>query len=162
MINSELRIKSGLTYGANSRFSARQLPGAFMIASFTRNDSTGSAMDLALEVLKRLHEKGLTPEQLQSAKTYIKGQFGPTLQTNDQLALTLCELEFYGLGADFINTYFDRIDAVTLADAGRVIAAYYPANDLVFVFIGQTAVIEPVAKRLASEVQKKVITEAGF
>ena len=162
MINSELRIKSGLTYGANSRFSARQLPGAFMIASFTPNQSTGSAMDLALAVLKGLHDKGLTPEQLQSAKTYIKGQFGPTLQTNDQLALTLCELEFYGLGADFINTYFDRIDAVTLADAGRVIAAYYPANDVVFVFIGQTAVIEPVAKKLASEVQKKVITEAGF
>jgi len=162
MINSELRIKSGLTYGANSRFGARQLPGSFAISSFTPNESSGRALDLALEVLQALHEKGLTPEQLQSAKTYIQGQFGPTLQTNDQLAQTLCELEFYGLGPQYIDTLFDRIDAVTLADARKVIAAYFPLKDLAFVFLGRTSVIEPVAAKLASEVQKKAITAAGF
>jgi predicted Zn-dependent peptidase len=162
MINSELRIKSGLTYGANSRFSARQLPGPFVISSFTPNESSGRALDLALEVLAALHEKGLTAEQLQSAKTYIEGQFGPSLQTNDQLAQTLCELEFYGLGRQYIDTLFDRVDAVTLADAGRVIAACFPLKDLAFVFLGRAAVIEPVARKLASDLQKKTITAPGF
>ena len=162
MINSELRIKSGLTYGASSRFTARQLPGSFVISSFTPNESTGRALDLALEVLQALHDKGLTAEQLQSAKTYIKGQFGPTLQTNDQLAQTLCELEFYGLGPQYINSFFDRIDAVSLADARNVIAAFFPLKDLAFVFLGRTAVIEPAARRLASDIQKKTITAPGF
>ena len=162
MINSELRIKSGLTYGANSRFGARQLPGPFVISSFTPNESSGRALDLALEVLQALHEKGLTAEQLQSAKTYIEGQFGPSLQTTDQLAQTLCELEFYGLGRQYIDTLFDRVDAVTLADARRVIAAYFPLKDLAFVFLGRAAVIEPVARKLASDLQRKTITAAGF
>jgi predicted Zn-dependent peptidase len=162
MINSELRIKSGLTYGANSRFGARQLAGSFVISSFTPNESSGRALELALEVLQALHEKGLTAQQLQSAKTYIQGQFGPTLETNDQLAETLCELEFYGLGPEYIDTLFERVDAVTLADARKVIAAWFPLKDLAFVFLGRTSVIEPVAAKLASEVQKKPITAAGF
>jgi predicted Zn-dependent peptidase len=162
MINSELRIKSGLTYGASSFFTPRQLPGAFVISSFTPNESTGRALDLALQVLQTLHDTGLTPEQLHSAKTYIKGQFGPTLQTNDQLAQTLCELEFYGLGSQYINTFFDRIDAVTLDDARRVIATRFPLKDLAFVFLGRADVIEPVARKLAADIQKKPITAPGF
>jgi zinc protease len=162
MINTALRIDSGLTYGASSSFAARQLPGSFGISSFTPNPKTSQALDLTLEVLKKLHDKGITAEQLQSAKNYIKGQFGPTLETNDQLADMLCELAFYGLGPEYINTLFERIDAVSLADAQRIIKTYYPEDNLDFVFIGQAAVIEPVAKKLASDVQKKSILEPGF
>jgi predicted Zn-dependent peptidase len=162
LINTALRIDSGLTYGASSSFVARRLTGPFAIGSFTPNEKTGQAVDLALDTLKRFHENGLTAEQLQSSKSYIKGQFGPTLETNDQLANVLCELAFYGLGPDYINNLFERIDAVSLADARRIIDTYYPQNDLDFVFIGQSAITEPVAAKLASDVQKKSITEPGF
>jgi predicted Zn-dependent peptidase len=162
MINTELRIESGLTYHANSYFQARRLPGSFAIAAYTQNEATGRALDMALAVLKRLHEKGLTPEQLQSIKTYLKGQFGPTLQTNDQLVEILCELQFYGLGPDYINAYFQRIDAITIADANRVIAKYFPLDNLAFVLIGQGSVIEPVAKKLAGQVTRKPINAPGF
>jgi predicted Zn-dependent peptidase len=162
MINTALRTDSGLTYFANSMFAARRLPGPFAIASFTPNEKTGQALELGLDVLKKLHETAITAEQLQSAKTYLKGQFGPTLETNDQLASMLCELAFYGLGPEYINTLFQRIDAVTLADAKRIIETYYPQNDLDFVFIGQSAVIEPVAAKLAPDLHKKSITEPGF
>jgi predicted Zn-dependent peptidase len=162
MINSELRIESGLTYGANSFFNANQVPGVFAIASYTPNDTTERAMTMALDVLKRLHEKGITVEQLQSAKSYIKGQFGPTLETNNQLASNICELEFYGLGPKEINTLFDRIDAMTLSDAKRIIDAYYPEADLAFVLIGQGSVIKPVAKKLGLDIREKSISEPGF
>jgi predicted Zn-dependent peptidase len=162
MINTALRIDSGLTYYANSLFAAHRLPGSFAIDSFTPNEKTGRALELGLGVLKKLHDTGITAEQLQSAKTYLKGQFGPTLETNDQLASMLCELAFYGLGPEYINTLFQRIDAVTLADAKRIIETYYPQNDLDFVFIGQSAVIEPVAAKLAPDIRKKSITEPGF
>jgi predicted Zn-dependent peptidase len=162
MVNSALRIESGLTYGAGSSFTPGLAPGSFAIASYTPNDSSERAINLALEVLRKLHETGLTAEQLQSAKTYLKGQFGPTLETNDQLADQISELEFYGLGPQEINTLFDRIDSVTLGDAKRIIETYYPRNDLAFVFIGQAAVIEPVAQKLGAEVRKKSINDPGF
>jgi zinc protease len=162
MINRALRIDSGLTYGANSQFACKRVPGAFAIGSYTPNDKTGRALDLALEVLQKVHRESLTPEQLQSAKAYIKGLYGLNLETNDQLAAMLCQLEAYGLGRQYIDTYFDRIDAMTLADAQRVIEKYFPLQGLAFVFIGQPAVIEPVARKLATQVQTKSITAPGF
>lgn len=162
MINNELRIQSGLTYGAVSQFSKHLAPGSFLISSYTPNASTQRALDMTLDVLKRLHEKGVSEEQLKSAKAYIKGQFGPTLETSGQLVNLLCDLEFYDLNADYINTYFDRIDATTLEDTKRIIKTYFPLNDLSIVLIGQSSVIEPVAQKLAVDVKKKAITAPGY
>ena len=162
LINTALRIQSGLTYGANSFFGSRRTPGSFVISSFTPNESTERALNMTLDTLKAFHEKGISQEQLQSAKNYIKGQFGPTIETNDQLAGLIAELEFYGLGPEYINSYFEKIDAMTLADARRIIETYFPVNNLDFVLIGKASVIDPVAKKLANDVKKKSITDPGF
>jgi zinc protease len=162
MINTTLRIESGLTYGARSGFSSNPVAGEFYIGSFTKNETTGQALEMTLDTLKRLREKGISPEQLQSAKSYIKGQFGPTMETNDQLASAIAELEFYGLGPDYYNTYFERVDAVTLDDARRLIERYYPVENLSIVLIGQAAIVDPVAAKLSAQVRKKSITDPGF
>jgi predicted Zn-dependent peptidase len=162
MLNRALRIESGLTYGADSRFAAMRVPGAFAIGSYTPNDKTERALDLAVGVLQRLHREGITPAQLQSAKAYIKGLYGLRFETNDQLASIFCQLDMYGPGREYIDTYFDRIDAMTVADAKRVIGQYFPSDHLAFVFIGQSAVIQPVARKLADKVETKPITAPGF
>jgi zinc protease len=162
MINSALRIQSGLTYGAGSSFSARRTRGAFAIASYTPTESTERALEMTLDVLKSLHEKGITEEQLKSAKAYLKGQFGPTIETNDRLAAKISDLEFYGLEQREVNAYFDKVDAVTMADAKRIIATYFPMENIDFVLLGKASVIEPIAKKLAGDVKKKSITDVGF
>lgn len=162
MLNTVLRIDSGLTYHARSYFEPRRLPGSFAIYAYTQNEATERALDLAVGVLKRLHETGLTPEQLQSVKAYLKGQFGPKIQTNEQLGGFLCDLAFYGLGPEEINGYFERIDALTLDDVHRAIAEYFPKDKLAFVIIGQRAVIEPAATKLATQVTRKSMNEPGF
>ena len=86
LLNEALRVESGLTYGAQSSFDLRKAPGTFGIYSFTRNETTVQAIDLALQLLQKLHKEGLTPEQLASAKSYIKGQFPPSIETSSQLA----------------------------------------------------------------------------
>ena len=64
MLNEELRVNTGLTYGAGSQVEQTRLPGAIAISTYTKTDTTARAIDLALEVLKRLNERGLTPQQL--------------------------------------------------------------------------------------------------
>lgn len=162
MINSELRIKSGLTYGANSSFDRRKLAGPFTISTYTANKNTEKAIDMTLEVVKRLQEKGITEEELQSAKNYIKGQYPTRIETSDQLASLLTTLEFYGLDDKEVTGYYAKIDAMDMATAKRVIQQYFPADDLVFVLVGKASEIEPVVKKYAPEMKKKSITEAGF
>jgi predicted Zn-dependent peptidase len=162
MINTELRIKTGLTYGAGSFFDERKVPGAFEIASYTKNATTVEALDKTLDVLKQLHEKGVTEEQLKSAKNYIQGQFPPSLETAGQLAGVLAELEFYGLDEHEINDLYAKINAMTLADAQRVIKQYYPMDNLVFVLIGKSSEIADAVKKYAPKMDTLKISDPGF
>lgn len=162
MLNSELRIKTGLTYGAGSFFDERKSRGPFVISSFTKNETTEKAIDMTLEILKRLHEKGISEEELKSAKTYIKGQYPPEIETADQLAALIAELEFYGLDEREVNDLYSKIDAMTVADAKRIIDQYYPKDNLVFVLIGKAAEIQPVIRKYAPKVDTKSISEPGF
>jgi zinc protease len=162
MLNSALRIQSGLTYGAFSSFDQRKATGPFYISTYTKNPTTEQAMDMALDVLKQLHEKGITAEQLASAKNYLKGQYPTRLETSDQLASQLAELEFYGLDARDVDDFYPKLDAMTLADAQRIIKTYYPLDNLVFVVIGKAREIGPVVKKYAPKMDTRSISDPGF
>jgi predicted Zn-dependent peptidase len=71
MLNTELRIKSGLSYGASSSFTRYAQPGPFSIGSFTQTEKSGAALDLALATLDRLHGSGLDAASLASANLAI-------------------------------------------------------------------------------------------
>ncbi|HET9531152.1 MAG TPA: pitrilysin family protein [Blastocatellia bacterium] len=162
MLNSALRINSGLTYGARSSFVERKVRGPFLISTYTSNKTTEQAIDMALDILKQLHEKGITEEDLKSAKTYIKGVFPTSIETSDQLASIIAQLEFYGLDEKEINGYYARIDSMTMADTQRVIKQYFPLENLVFVLIGKSSEIEPIAKKYAPKLDTKNISQPGF
>jgi zinc protease len=162
MLNDALRVSSGLTYGARSFFNQRQAAGPFAISTYTQNKTTVQAIDMALDLLKKLHEQGLSEEQLKSAKAYIKGTFPPDIETNDQLARTLVELDFYGLNESEINGYFAKIDALTVADTKRIIKQYYPLDNLVFTLIGKADEIKDQVKKYAPQVDEKKINQPGF
>ena len=98
MLNTELRIKSGLTYGANASFSRPSQPGSFRIASYTETGKTTQAIDMALDTLARLHKDGLDADQLKSSQSYMLGQFPPSIETNGQIAARLADMLFHGLG----------------------------------------------------------------
>lgn len=162
MLNEALRVESGLTYGASSFFSTEKEPGPFVMFSFTRNETTEKAIDLLLEVLKKLHTDGMSAEQLASAKSYMKGQFPPSLETAGQLAQIVARHEFYGLGDDEVNERDKRIEAVTPEIAKQIIAKHFPLENLTFVLIGKSAEIGPAVKKFAEKQDAKEIAAPGF
>jgi zinc protease len=161
-LNEALRVESGYTYGARSFFDSRKAPGPFEIVSFTKNETTTPAIDLALQVLEKLHKNGVTAEQLASAKSYIKGQFPPTIETSSQLVRRIVVDEYYGLGDDEVNQLEARVDAVTPAIAKQVIDKHFPLDNLVFVLIGKASAIEPAVKKYADKIDQRRISDPGF
>jgi zinc protease len=161
-LNEALRVESGYTYGASSFFDSRKTPGPFAIFSFTKNETTTPAIDLALQVLDKLHKNGVTEEQLKSAKSYIKGQFPPTIETSGQLARRIVLNEFYGLGDDEVNQLEARVDAVTPAIAKQIIEKHFPQDNLVFVLIGKASAIGPAVKKYADKMDERPISDPGF
>jgi zinc protease len=162
LLNEALRVESGYTYGASSFFDARKAPGPFGIHSFTKNETTTPAIDLALQVLQKFRKDGVTDEQLKSAKSYIKGQFPPNLETSKQLAQIIATYEFYGLGDDEINQLEARVDAVTPEMAKQVIQKHFPSENLVFVLIGKASAIGAAVEKYAEKRDSRAIAAPGF
>ena len=148
ILNTELRIKSGLSYGASSRFTRGIMPGEFAIRSFTQTDNTVKAVDLALQTLEQLKHGDIEQAMLESSRSYVLGQFPLQLETAAHWASALADLEFYGLGKDYIEGYGPALARVDLAETAAVIADAFPRPaDLVIVLVGDAAKIrEQVAK----------------
>ena len=163
MLNDALRVDSGLTYGAFSVVQLDRLPGSILITTFTKTETTGAAIDLALKQLEKLQSSGIDSEQLASAKAYVKGEY-PTrsLETINQLAGILTEMEVFGLNRGEVDDLISRIDAVTVEQANAIARKYYKTNGLVFVLVGDAAKIRTTADKYAKDVRVVKISEPGF
>jgi zinc protease len=162
MLNVELRMKSGLTYGAGSAFERLAQPGPFRITSFTATESTVPALDLALATLDRLHREGVDAAALESARSYLQGQFPPTLETNGALAGRLADLMLHGLGPEDVNEFTARVAAVDGAAARATIDRAFPrSTDLVIVLIGDAARIRNDVRQYGPLTEMK-ITDPRF
>jgi zinc protease len=157
MLNDELRVNTGLTYGASSRFSPLKNGGTFAISTFTANKTTEAAIDKALEVLNNLHKNGIDENSLASAKNYVKGQFPPRYETAGQLAGLLTQMFWYNFDESFINNFEKNVDGLTLEKARSIIATYFPKDKLQFVLVGKSSEIKKIAEKYGpvTEVQIK-------
>jgi len=142
MLNSELRIRTGLSYGARSSFDRMTFGGDWEIGSFTRTEKTIEAIDLAFATLDKLHTGAIDEAQLTSGRSYVLGQYPLGLETASQWASQLATLEFYGLERNYIDGYGDALAGVTLNDARRVVDEVVPTSrELVLVVIGKADAI---------------------
>ncbi len=160
-LNEELRINSGLTYGARSAFVTYKNIGTFFMSTFTATKNTEKAVDLALQVLNRLHTTGITDKVLSSAKSYIKGQFPPDCETSGALADLLSAMHYYGFDDSYINNFEKKVDEMTVAKANEIVKKYFPKENLQFTIIGKASEIKDIVKKYG-EVTEKEITANGF
>ncbi len=156
MLNTELRIKSGLSYGANSRLDRQEQAGPVAISSYTRTDATVQALDVAIATLDRLHKDGISAEMTESAKNYVLGQFPPTLETGPQMAAKLNELALYHLNRDEVDNYAATIRSATPEQLAKAVDVYPNNADLVIVLIGDASKIRDAVKKFGPITEMKI------
>ena len=156
MLNDELRVNTGLTYGAGSRFKTMKNSGTFYISTFTDAKTTEAAIDKTLEVLNKLHTNGIDEKGLNSAKNYVKGQFPPGYETNEQLASLLSQMFWYNFDQSFINNFEKDVDSLDLVKANQIIAKYFPKDKLQFVIIGKSAEIRKIVEKYGKVIEVQI------
>ncbi len=119
-LGTELRDRQGLTYGVYSFFQTGRNPGAFMIQMQTNPKDTQRAIDLALGIFRDIHSRGVTPAELQAAKTSLINNFPADFASPDSIASAILSDAIYGLPMGNFYTYPQRIEAVTLEQVNRV------------------------------------------
>jgi zinc protease len=137
---NEIRVNQGLTYSISSRFGMYRNAGTYSISTFTKNETIRKTVDATFAVVKKLQDEGPTDAELDKAKRYLTGQFPLGLQAPDALAAQLLDVEFYGLDPKFVESFSDKINAVTMTDCRRALKSYFCVDDLKILVVSKPEV----------------------
>jgi zinc protease len=135
---SIVREKYGLTYGINSAFLPLQDRGPFMINLLTRTASSEQALTLTRQITADFINKGVTAQELQTAKQSLIGSFPLRIMTNSSIVNYLTVIGFYHLPLDYLNTFTSRVNAVTLDQVNSALKQRLNPALFVTITVGST------------------------
>jgi zinc protease len=120
-LNEEVRVKRGLSYGANSALDARRGIGPIAASAQTKNESAVEVADLMLAQIASLKSKPPSAEELAARKATLSGAFNRSVASDDGLASYLSNLALQGVDLNEINRYSPNVEAVS-ADQVKAMA----------------------------------------
>lgn len=135
-LSNEVREERGLTYSIESYFAARQSVGEFTISLQTRPDQAQQAADLSMQMLKDFVAQGPTEEELTAAKANLIGGFPLRIDSNRNLLSNIANIARNGLPLNYLDTWTQRVDAVTREDIRRAFAAKLQPDQMVSIILG--------------------------
>jgi zinc protease len=139
-------LGGGFTYGVRSRFGVGRSTGLFAVSSFTKNETAGELVEVALAEMARFAASGPTGEEISRAASYLAGLFPLSLETHDQWADRIADAWIYGYEVDEVTGYQARIRSVTPEEAQAATARHLPLEDGVVLAVGPA---KPLAKQLS-------------
>ena len=135
-----LRSERGLTYGASADTNALKDAGDIVADTDTRSETTGEALRLTVDEFWRLQRERVSDRELNDAQAYLTGSFPLTIETPSAIALQVLNNVFYGLDLNELQTFRERVNAVTPDDIQRVARLYLHPDKLSIVLVGDASV----------------------
>lgn len=134
----EVREKRGLAYSVYGSLIWMQQSAVFVGSTATRADRTTETVETVDSEIRRMGEQGPTQQELDEAKSYLKGSQMLALDSSSNLAGALVQYQLDKLGIDYIEKRNGYVDAVTLDDAKRAAKRLW-SNGLLTVIVGRSA-----------------------
>jgi zinc protease len=138
-LHQVLRTERGLTYGAQANMDALKETGDFQAETNTRSDATGEVLRLIVDEFWRMQRDRVGTMELDNAKAYLTGSFPLTIETPDSIAMQVVTVLFYGLPLQELQTFRERVNAVTVDDIQRVSQKYLRPDRLSVVLVGNAS-----------------------
>ena len=138
-LNSEIRIKRGLSYGAGASLPARKMAAPLIGSAQTRNDAVAQVVDLLGSEFARLGNEPIGEKELSARKAYMIGNFGRSVETTAGLAGQYSALAQFNLPLERLQTYSAEIAGVTVERAGAAARKYHDPATATLVIVGDAA-----------------------
>jgi zinc protease len=142
----EVREKRGLAYSVYESLLWMDHSALFVGNTGTRADRAGETVDAVNKEIRRIAEDGPTQQELDEAKSYLKGSQMLALDTSSKLAAALLQYQLDRLPIDYIEKRKAIVDAVTLDDAKKAAQRLW-GRGLLTVIVGRApqAAAQPAA-----------------
>ena len=148
-----LREEKGYTYGAYTRVDMKKLAGDFEATAEVRTAVTGDSLKEFFYELNRIRDEKVTDNELADAKNFLTGVFPIRAETQEGLTNLIVSQELYNLPKDYLQTYRDDVNAVTIDEVQRVAKKYIAPDKMAIVIVGDAEEIIPQAKPYAAHIE---------
>lgn len=135
-LSTEVREKRGLSYSVASYFSPGLHEGAFTLSLQTRPDQVAQAVQVARDVVARFVAEGPTEAELKAAKDFMVGGFALRIDSNRKLLDNLAAIAWHGLPLDYLDTWTQKMQAVTAEQIRAAFARKLQPQRMVAVILG--------------------------
>jgi zinc protease len=142
----EVREKRGLAYSVYETLVWMDHSAVFVGNTGTRADRAGETIDAIEKEIRRMATDGPTQQELDEAKSYLKGSQMLALDTSSKLASALLQYQLDKLPIDYIEKRNAIVDAVTLDDTKKAAQRLW-GQGLLTVIVGRApqAAAQPAA-----------------
>ena len=140
----ELRQRRGLTYGIQASVAPMSAGGLLIINWEIAPKHVESSAQLVEALLRDFIEQGPTQAELQLARLQLAGQLLRTVAQNESLAGLLAEITSQHQRADHLDTFLERLNALTPADVSAVMRRRLDLDERVWASVGPSAEQQPL------------------
>ena len=138
-LNTEVRIKKGLTYGASSSLNPHRYTGSLVVSTFTRTEATVEATKLVMDILTGMSQGEISQKELDFARDYLAGVYPIASETAEQVTDRVLTVAAFGLPEDYNQTYPTKIRATSLKEVQTSARKYFTTGDLDLVLAGNVS-----------------------
>ncbi len=146
-LNTEVRVRKGLTYSAYSSFNPHRYAGSFAVATYTRTATTVDATKLVVDLIARMSSGEVTSKEMDFARDYLAGVYPIQSETAEQVAGRVLTAAAYDLPADYNSTYPQRVRSVSSAQVKAMAEEYLGADNLDLVLAGNVGAFRNELKK---------------
>ena len=134
-----IREDKGYTYSPRSGVHALRQHGYFSIHAAVRNEVVAATLTEMFYEMDRMRALPVGDAELADARNYLSGIFSLGLATQDGLAGQLSSVYLERLPQDYLETYRERIRALTAADVLAAARAHFDSANAQIVIVGDRA-----------------------
>lgn len=146
-----LREEKGYTYGAYTRIDAKRLAGDFEATAEVRTAVTGDSLREFFYELNRIRDEDVSTDELNDAQNFLTGVFPIRAETQEGLTNLLVSQELYGLPDDYLQTYRDKVSAVTIEEVRAAANRHIHPDRMAIVIVGDGAEILEQTESIGAE-----------
>jgi zinc protease len=158
-LNTEVRIKKGLTYGASSAFTPHRYTGSLAVETYTRTEATADATKLVMDLLTGMSQGKISQKELDFARDYLAGVYPIETETAEQVVDRVLTVAAFDLPADYNQTYPVKVRATSLEQVQATARKYFTTGDLDVVLVGNVSAFRDALKKQFAGAE---ITEIPF
>jgi zinc protease len=147
VLMTEIRVKRGWSYGANSAFRFGLQPRSWHVHLFPAAKDTPSALAYSLKLVETLKQNGLSPEQFNFSKKSLINSAGFMYNTPKKRVENKLLERTLDLPDGFMKTFGPALSKVSLSDVNSALKGFLKPEKMAITVLGTAKDLkEPLAK----------------